>query len=500
MKEKLILISIIGLGLLGLGWIATHGTLKVTASGGTSGTYHYTITDADGQTIVDTDAGDSYSKIVSKGTYQITITSDNTSAVSRATTSRFLGNTTVYPTLQAQALRRFVGTNPDSCMYYTDRLISGPCGGAVSGLKVHVPASTVQPSYTDTIPLSDFNDFGSSTQIVQTANGTLGLTVQPEENDSRLAGYYVFAFRPDFSIASVKALPNLVKTDTYYAKSYKTGMLLYDSTMQAAWYLADANASLQPIHVEGPQNDKLKLGPVTTTTDTMTAVYTDQSVGVDDESRTSSGNSEVVVFKDGSSQHYNFGKLFSIATTCGSNKLCAVSNAGLEIYTLEDGKAHLQATLAGVTNLVYANNRVLAVNSTGLLAYDADSAEGYYAYTFGKYKFCGLTATADDYIICVTDPKGHNEALYGTLATKDALGVDRRVADLFTTDAISDVSVYDNLIFLTPNYGDGTYNWATHTQSYDPTKKQAVDTAIAGAVSKAGLGSTEFKVINIGTL
>ncbi len=501
MRQKVIagisLIAIVSV----LAWVATHGKLHVTVAGGNGdGTYHYQFNDNEAEPVLDKTTGVSVSKLVSRGTYEVVVTGNGGSYVGTTQTKGFLGTQDVQAAMEAENERSFVGSNPDSCMFYTDRLISGPCGGALSDLKIHQPASSAQPSYVENLAVDNYNSSSTTTQIVETSGKLLGLTAQSQEDASGPAGYYLFTFNPNFSVAKRQLLTNLSISDAYFARPYKDGMMLYDSTMRA-WYVSDASEEAQDLHIDSPKDDKLKVGLVTTAGDTITAVYTDQSTGIDTEgasAEASKGKSEVVVFKNNKNTHFIFDSVVVTAQVCGTDKLCVVSDIGLKVYDISSGELKHLYTLSGVEDFFEINNRVLAVTEQGIMTYDADKQQGYFSYLFDKYQYCGLSIASNGYLLCVTDPKGQRQALYVNPDSKDATAIDKKVAGLFATTGISNLSIYGNYLYITPNYGEGTYDWSTRTQSYDPAKKAATDTAIAQAVAKAGIDTARYQVINIG--
>jgi hypothetical protein len=274
--------------------------------------------------------------------------------------------------------------------------------------------------------------------------------------------------------------------------AHMDGFIVYDSSFSHAVYYASLSSMPQNISLDKPKGKNLSafsivFGPGSNKT---LALYSSASNG-------GRGSSEAIVGQNNNFQHYTLPKRYVSADFCGSQICLLDGSKTLDVYSLSGSKAKLSFSLSGVQAIKNIGDSFLVVNQNGVINFDTASRTGYFEYSLGDYKFCGLQQnTATAYLLCVINNKGNKAALRIDETTTDKGSIDKKVAQLQKRTEINIVSIYKNYIYISPNLGPLTYQASISGFGYDPSTQKRVNEEIRTDITNAGIDINTYRVIN----
>ncbi len=435
-------------------------------------------------------------KLVWKGTWEVTARSSEKSYFGIIKTGGFLRTSEVVVSLENESKRQFIGMNPGSCMLYTGNvLISHSCSDTFINTKVHIPATSKQPTYVKTPPLPIG---GNIEGIVKTGEGLLALIRSPyavvsEDGES----HNIYKLSENLTSTKSVSLTELDADKSYYISRYREGFIAYDTNFESIYYYPSINATPQIIEPGRPTDSDFGPLQVSTYSDSVVATYSNSIVGGDHDKKVDPV-AEVFISSNGrESKHFVFEKSYSSSQLCADDKLCLLSDQKLEVYEISGKKPKLLYVITGVQSFASTASGLYIVRDSGVFKFDVGQKAGFMQYSFGDYEYCGIQTTEGGYVLCLINNRGQKVALYIDDSIKNTDSIDKKVAELSKLPEISNISVYDKYIYIVPNLGPSVYDKSKKIFTYDSKVKKVVNDKVNQQIGIIGFDQANYSLINI---
>lgn len=500
--KKIAIISGIGILLLmGILWLFNHSIILVSADNADSGELRVTLTNEAGEATTAKSSGTSIKKIVSKGTYEVSVQQGGSSYVTFVSTGGFLGEKQINADLASESSRKFVGSQPRSCMdYIGDILLSSNCGEDFDLKQVHTRASQSTPTLVQRHVPKEL--YGASEGIAHTKIGIVAM-VQQAYSEDEPRGHYAAIIGQDLVDTGRTRLQDLATEKTYSIKPFKEGFVAYDSDAQDIFYFKSLTAKPERIKATVTNEKDMRSYAVGVGNNTVVVAYSEMPGDEILESETDTLDDKpypsiVVVNKDGDTKQFEFDESYTQVLYCGSDRLCLLGNNRLHVYDVSGKEAELQFTVNNAETMEVTSKGPIVVTNKGVLLLSVDNQEGFYEYTFDTYSFCGLSLSASGYVLCVDAGEGDTNALYIDQNNRTSDNIDKKVLGLMGTNIIDFVSPYSNFVHVVPNYGELVYDEARNINLYDPATVTKVNNDINNIVKKENIDTNVYTIINTG--
>ncbi len=437
-------------------------------------------------------------RLLGMGSYEVLVRQNETSYFAVIKTNGFFRKTTVSAELRSESARSFVGDNPGPCMTYnTDRLISYTCGDLYTQARVHVPATTTQPTYVLQNPSVSSSAYGQSVGIVKTSEGNLAL-VQTSAPTIGKNGRSYQIFRVGSTLQPIGAvnLSDLDSNKTYGIKAFKSGFIVYDSGLSQVLYYAAMAAKPEKISIDQPKNKNLREVTLETSGDTIIALFTPED---GDGVRVTRLGSEIIIKSESQTKHLSFGKVsFSSVILCGANTLCTLAKNEFQAYDVGGKKPKALFGISDVLGMRQTPSSLVVIREKETVHLDVSKRQGYVGYSFGEYVFGGTDQDdfSEPYVLRIEDKQNRYYALRINPGDSDSSALDKKLLELRSLPQIKSLSIYGNTIFISPNLGELTYNEALGSFDYDAVVKKTVNDKIDQAIATAGIDTKIYTVIN----
>lgn len=514
MKRRLITIAIVGILLPVLLWLATHSLMEIEVQN-PSGNQEigYTLLEQRSRktTFIKT-TSPKIKKLVRRGSYEISIQQGEQTYISIAKASGFLTKKTVKGKVSPERSRKFIGNNPLPCMHLvSNTLLSMACGDMFGNLKVHVPATGAQPTHTGA-PSSNMSGFVEG--IVATNEGSV-VVIRSAEATPGHTPHAAYLVNGAGQLSPGANLTDLKEDEFYSLARYKEGFLAYDYSGGQIFHYATRQAGPSRLNVAKPSNKGLELYALNVHGDSIILTYSSSkaiesealnfddpeglrahSESFEEEHHEGPEKSEIVVYKNGHSKHFSFNTVPTMARLCGTDKLCYLHEGRLDIYDISGSKQKHLFMVEQVSAIENFTAGLLVVKEDGLLNLSVDKQEGFLAYSFGDYSYCGIQAHTNDYVLCLNNSKNERIALYINHIEPNKGSIDKKVAELLKMPQVKDLSVYDTFIYISPEIGELAYNEAEGGYVPDAESLAATNQAINQTIDRLGINRSAYTIIN----
>ncbi|HEX8227381.1 MAG TPA: hypothetical protein VF572_05950 [Candidatus Saccharimonadales bacterium] len=503
---------IIGIALLWLVvwlvvWLATHSVINIAVSNPDgSSDLKYTITSSDGVSDSFTSKDSQIRKIVRKGSYQVLVSQGDASQFTIRSTQAFLQKTEVPVNLETEQSRRFVGNNPAPCMAMIGgSMISGECDAEVEEILGHLPATAQSPTLTAALPTNNIR--GISKGMVTTAKG---MVVMLTLDIATGAEHFLQEVLPGLKAGARQVIPVSEQDIEYKIQPYKDGVIVYDNGLTEFRTFSSLTAKAEQIEFEQPGDNTLEAVQMSAMNGAVALLYTSEHsndssldpatvIKENEPKKEIDADSEVIIYRDGQQKHFTFDIQLIAAASCGTDKLCALSQTGLTVYDISTDQAEKLYTISDVHELAETPAGLIAVTETGVLSLDIDVQQGHLAYSFGEYNYCGVQPVQSGYVLCLLSDKSGKKALLIDPSSGNADSIDKKLVGIEKTEGVDNVTAYNNIIYIVPDYGDEVYDAANKTYGYNPAVFRAVNQRIGEAVVESGIDRSRYTIINTGT-
>jgi hypothetical protein len=488
--------------------------LEITANGGGSGELTYTVTNqTTSETITETTTNTAFKKRVSRGTYEIIVTQENTSFYQLATTKPLLQSAKIDAQMEKESSRIFVGDNPGPCSYYyKEVLFSSACDATYNTLSVHTPATPASPSTTD---VSTEDTFSLAVNGLAEYRGNLKILLSSEEQHEgdSVSAPRIYDLSTTPTLANGVDLKGMAEDPNLAIKEYRDGFVVYNKDLKTVRFFSDPSSDSKDILPPEVSKTDLEPNELSISGNVLALSFTDNEIlekKSDDppepESAEASsapkfisgGKSEIFLTENGNNRHIKLGNSYEKIVLCNNNSICALNGQTLTIFRIDGNKARESYRLPKVEEFTAHNGQVLLLKKEGVVRFDPATGKGKLDYSTGGYTLCGIQGVnKGDYLACLIDLNGFRRSILVQSAAQNEDSIDKKILELsLKTDVIENISIYRNIIYVSPKLGERTYQSTTNTFGYSKDKRAAADAALRKAVQEAGIDTAKYRVVN----
>jgi len=504
MKKSYLIIPVVILFVLGIIiWVSGRGYIEISVNNPTGQSLTYSLAKGGSdKSISFKSSASNVKKLLPKGSYEVTINQEDKSYFTSSKVSGFFASKKLTASLTKENARTFIGDNPGFCMDYNEvslTLYSYTCSGSYTDLQIHLPASPTTPSYTNSPPEPDTDVRG----VINVGVDTYAMlkAVQTEENGTADKGIYRLS--SDFTLNDWIALKDLNANTGYDIKNYQDGFVAYSDGLDDIKYYTSPAYAPQTLP-KAPKTNNLRLissftGPGIASLNFLLAespAQTDENLKEDDITpirAPDKGQSRLLVYSENSWKAYDFQLSYSSGFKCG-DRLCMFGNGQLDIYNTQSGEPKISYSIHDVKLIRPTKTGVLIAKEHDILNFNPDTDSGYIAYSLGKLGFCGLQVTTSGFTVCGATKSGDSYALFVNLSEQNTDSIDKKIVKLLSSSAVARVSIFQNMIFISPEAGEPTYQSDSGEYGYDPTLVAAVKADIANLIISAGLDTSKYEI------
>lgn len=428
----------------------------------------------------------SQNKRLPKGEYEINIKQGSMSYIAIRKLKGLFSTVKLNARLQQEKNRVFVGNNPDPCVSYASGvLISYSCGGSYLSAEVHVPATENIPTYTVAVSGNLIN--GVISNGANTTSGALVLVRQT--SDEGVGSYSIYRVDSGFHPIGSNVLSELENNKSYSVTSYKDGFIVYDASLSRAVYYTSLSSRPLEISLERPKQAGLVASTIAFDpgSNGVLTLYTSSKLN----------KSEVILARGKNFEHFTYRKNYTSIDFCGKQICMLGSNKILDVYNLHGGNTELSFSITGAQLIKNTPNGLLVVNQNGVLNLDTATQTGSLQYSFGDYKYCGIqTDSSTKYLLCVINNRGLKSELSIDQTINNRGSIDQKVDILQSRSEIKAISMYNNLIFISPNFGQLNYQSSTGDYGPSPSIVEEINAKINEDIKNVGIDTSVYKIIN----
>ncbi|HTE57648.1 MAG TPA: hypothetical protein VK694_02805 [Verrucomicrobiae bacterium] len=495
MKRRLIL-ALVGVAVVLLMiLLAGYGFVSVEPTGTGSSEITYNLTNQGNGKVTTIKSASSMKRLLPRGTYEVMVRQGDTSYFAVVKSSGFLMTKKVASQLVPEKGRRFIGDNPNPCMYLLKgTLVSYGCTSGLQSLSLHVPATATQATYA----LKSPSLLGGTIEgVLSTKRGDTVIVKNRTDSEDEGAPHAAYVLGTNASLQDSKALEGLSENQSYDAYPYKDGVLMVGQEFGTAQYFAEASGQPQGVSIHEPKNTKQEAYRGDARGSRLVIAYANAEQNnernLDDEKDTKPVEGTLVVQNDSESREYTTNKKYVSIKLCGDKYLCTLANEEVEVFDVSGKKLKSLYRISHVTDMLVTDSRLVLVRSDDIMALDLATATGAVQYHLKDYTTCGIQPTGDSYTICLINSKSKKVALFiDQKSTTD--GIDQKIAEMLKTPEIKSLSIYGGFISVSPEVGNLVYIPSRGGFGYEPRKVLSANKAIKEATAKAGIDPAKYVV------
>jgi hypothetical protein len=392
----------------------------------------------------------------------------------------------------------------------SDVLASSPCQGLVEELGFHLPATAAQASFVK----KAVGPAATLEALIPLSNDALALVSAESESEGEGNVHLLYRVNSGglFSQSGIRELGGLDSNKLYGLTPYREGYLATSDDGIERLYYASFDSEPERVVVEKPAETDLSYRLSSTAGDAVTTVYSNDTTPLaslaapggqrahSEELEADSPNSihSVVVVSEGkATRRVKINGSIIRAELCGTDTLCLLTSAGeLLIYGASGNGYGLFYKLTGVLDIGPQADSVWVVKPEGVFALNIDKRQAYMLYSFGEFSYCGSAALTDQVVICVAETSGITRALVIKTNQDVSDAIDQKILELQKLPQIKQVSIYGRFIHVSPELGELSYQPSIGGFGYDPDRIKSVSAAIMSEVSRLGIDTTRYTVVN----
>lgn len=479
-------------------WLISHSFVEISITNSPGGEASYTITKQEqgAKPIIVKSSSQKVKKLLKKGSYLVEVTQGDSSYLSLVKSGWIFKTSSVSANLKSEVSRQFVGDSPDPCMIMSGGiLISNNCGGSYESIKTHVAADLVTPTHA---AFDKKSIVGTVEGLATSKEGGFALIRQSISEDDTMM-HILYSLTPNGAEAAtpkeVLRLDKLKPEDSYAITRYSDGLLVYNSSFTDNYFYQTLASAPTKIDF-GPQK-QTGLSPkfLGASTSGVIAIY--NSFISDNKKAAKKSKTEIAVFANGVARHFILNGTYDSGYLCSAGLVCLLNGQTLDIYKLgTSGKLKLVNTLRSVSAVFPVSDGSIALATTsGLADFNLNSLSGSYAYRFNDYAFKSMAVSGSSYILNLKDYKSKGFALLVDASSKSD-GIDKKITELKKLPEIKDLSIYKNIIYITPELGELVYDSDSGFFGYSQAVRTEVGQKIKDDLVKQGIDTIKYTVIN----
>jgi hypothetical protein len=470
-------------------FLSQYGFLSISATGASPDTTYTLAREGSNNQVI---TGGSITRLVKKGSYEITANNKGNSGFALAKISGYLTKKSIVVKLEPEKNRSFVGDNPSLCNFYVDILYSYDCNGNFASVVAHTPANGGESTYSQ--PVSSTIE-GDIEDTLTTPAGVLAL-VRLSDLESG-ASHSAYILGPGAAPTGNYAIKGLNPNKTYLLKNYQNGFIAYDDDLTQVYYFQSVDS--QPGAIAISVNNQLGSAySLEADGSQLVLARTDTKINeLNLDKPANNIKTQVVIYDQTSGQTKSVnlqGPYYRDVHTCGQKFLCALNSHRLEVFDISGTKPKFKYSISGVQQLNSLGDSLILTKGTGVMLLKPDSATANVLYSFGSYSPCGLNVSGDKLIVCLEQGNFHT-ALKLDLHNNFADLIDKQTYSLRADKNVKAVSIYGNFIYVSANYGEPVYDKASNSFGPDPQVKKTVDAAIDQKIKDLGIDEKKYQVV-----
>lgn len=493
-------------------YVSNRSYIEITVKQ-SSGDIAYNLSSDSNQSDSFTSSETTVRRLVKKGTYQVSAQQDYSSALTSTHTKGFLQTTQVELSLTKESARSFVGDNPKQCIYYSDVLLSWKCRGRLNTAVTFTPATSDIPGYVSPITSSSEPMIIEGFVSWKGTKWTLSKVASVEGVSHIL---YPLDSNNNFRFIGNIVLGDLSDEKDYALTKYREGWLVYSVDGSDLFYYQDFNVSPERISSSNTNVKGLRLYDVDVTGSSIALTFnensTPESFGsslitnssvdtpetieeYDEGSKIDAiykiNKTEFILINGDNTRRYVLDFTAKQVKLCGGEFVCALDFENLYIFEISGNELVKKQTYYNVKQFDTAGDNLYIINDFGVLDTNIQKNTGYYLYHFGDYQFCGIT-TENILGVCI---EGANKKSLLVINNEElTYPIDQVVYELGSKNEVESVSVYNNLIHISPNFGELSRNQQTFRLEYDPEIKSSVNQSIKTYLEELGLNNSGYQI------
>ena len=502
-RRRWLLLIITFIIFMGLRLISSFSilTIKVTNhKNGSTASFNLSSQDSGKNVLSFTSNEQEVTKIIRKSALEITASEAGSSAFAVTSTKGFFQKSEVKMNLVATPGKEYIGNEPGVCTSYSGNILySYSCSGATS-VTIHQPATTSQPSYNITKGLG----IGTVEGVVSTKSGLVVIAQLGDEDDMGAQKHILYLLDGQLNIVKQKTADDLDNSKKYEIKPFRDGFLVYGIDFSEAKYFSAIDAQAENITIPPSEVHPNKLE--TYGSFILLTIPSTQDVKDPESSNSASGVTigSVVVISQGQPKQYNLSAKYASIRFCSKNTLCGVrknqdkysdkESGILDVYSIGDKLVRLYS-INDVVGFHSSGGKLGVIRSNDILSLEPFSGIGSIVYSSNGSRICDLQTSGDNFLVCVSGPDGRSFMLRLDSSKVDDQ-IDQKIASLYELGEVNTVSVYKNIIFISPNFGDLTYIDSLGGYDYEPAVKASNTAVINQEIDKLGLRKNYLIKIN----
>lgn len=515
--RKRLILSFVGFALLLFGYLLfSYGFIEVEIVNPENGNLSYKINDQHQKY-----NESSFKKLVKRGSYEVLASQDSNNKVGVIESGGFLSTNKLSLELESQKSREFIGDSPASCFeFIKSRLLSWSCFGNAEGGKVHAPATTQIPSLN-----KSFSVFGYSgmrlMDFLSSDGQTYALVGVDYDDGSQVALYEFDPVTGVIDSTKSRQINELPGGKNYQASRVDDGYLIYSDDGYELMKFKDIGSEI--IRINRPDvKDGLKLYSLQTNQNTIVMVFGHEFTGSEmggssffpsypknDKQNSGDGRinnsfdegmdgGEIVLINGDDQTVIPFKNRAHQIRLCGEKMICMLHESKLTFYELNATKLTKLFQMTGVSQIESSGKHLLVVKDDGVMVMDPLTRQGHYEYMFGGYSFCGIKPLDKSYLVCVNSKQDNRRQSVLRINTEvDTTDyIDQQILELQELQEVKSLSIYKNLIYLSPELGELTFDEKTKMLDHNPETKKRVNESINRKINESGIDLRKYTIIN----
>jgi hypothetical protein len=438
-------------------------------------------------------------KLLRRNSYQIEISSSTGSFFTHVKTGGFLSTSRIEAELIPENSRVFVGDNPLPCMSYSIGLLfSWECLNDVSRGVVHQPATEQLASAHKRLDVFGYSGLIME-DLVQKTDSAYILARLDFDGPGSIDFYKISQAGVVDGSSPIKIAGTDIAS-VYGVMNHENSYAIYSHQGDSILLLDDIGATPTQIKPSDHNKEGLTLYSFGSYGKDMLLVYTAKttnelskasyfpsfpanddlrhsSEGFVEQEEDESGGILILTNKQGGGRVIEFDFGITQARLCDTNLLCVLHNGELDLYDISGAKPLKQHSLVGIEQIEMLGNDLIAINQKGVLKLNASGLTGYYAYIFGDYTYCGMRVTNSDFLLCISNAAASTRkrsVLKIDINSTETDFIDKKLLQLAQLDSIDQLSIYGNIIHVSPDYGQLEFSQDSGEYEYNPlTMKRA---------------------------
>jgi hypothetical protein len=450
------------------------------------------------ETIIET-ASAPVSKIVRKGSYEVSVFSGDSNSFSINSINGFFRSTQITPKLKKQNSTEFIGYGADACSYYNGKYaISWGCLSDAASLVIHRPNIGIQATYNDENP---YKLSGTIESIFELDGETIALVRGVTTYNGDQIYYKHYYYRLDESFRPVEKIPakGLRPNKFYEVKSSSNKLVLYDSELSDFYTLDSMKDEPKKIEYSQPTDKSMSAKSVKIYDGKIIIMYSNYAPDIDNDKTGDVLNTFFVIDGDNVKTKELNEIIIDQFSLCSDQYFCIIQNGNMSVYALEGDDFEYSYSVSGVNSIYQSGKNILITKKSGIINFSVSDRSGYYSYKGTGFETCGIRQTTPEYsILCVVDKYNRRSLLKIDLEKMKTSDPSMIVQYLSNLDSVENVSIYKNSISITPEYGNIAYREDLGEHGYDPEFQEKTRSIIRSALSDISESTKNYKIYIIG--